>query len=380
MVKSLDKNEFISRATNIHGLNKFDYSKFIYISYRKKGIIICFYCQNEFYSTPQKHLNSKREEACPICFDRKLKEKSEYFIKKSLELNDLEYDYSKVIYINKKRKVKIIHNKCGTEFEQSPQDHLWSQTGCPICYGTHKKTTNQFIIEAVASHGNEYDYSKVNYDGNLNKVVIIHKSCGKEFQQSPIKHLRNRGCPFCYGTHKKTTEEFIKHAIELHGDEYDYSKVDYTTAHIKITIIHKKCGYEFFQKPYSHLNGRGCPYCTHIISKPEVCWLDYIGIEEKNRQVVIKINNKRFRVDGFDPNTNTIFEFNGDYWHGNPLFYKPDEINLTTGKTFDYLYKNTIDKKEKLINAGYNVISIWGSEWEEWVKYSEKLNKQKEIK
>ena len=59
---------------------------------------------------------------------------------------------------------------------------------------------------------------------------------------------------------KLTTEEFIEKAREVHGDKYDYSKVEYINSRTKICIICPKHG-EFWQKPSSHLMKRGCPCC-----------------------------------------------------------------------------------------------------------------------
>lgn len=63
-------------------------------------------------------------------------------------------------------------------------------------------------------------------------------------------------------TKRSTTEEFICKAIEIHGDKYDYSKVEYINSHIKVCIICNRCGREFWQMPYDHLNGKGCKYCN----------------------------------------------------------------------------------------------------------------------
>ena len=57
-----------------------------------------------------------------------------------------------------------------------------------------------------------------------------------------------------------TTEEFIEKAKEIHSDKYDYSKVVYKNSSTKVEIICPKHG-SFFQNPYSHLNGCGCPRC-----------------------------------------------------------------------------------------------------------------------
>ena len=57
-----------------------------------------------------------------------------------------------------------------------------------------------------------------------------------------------------------TTEEFIQKAKAVHGDKYDYSKVEYVNANIKVCIICPKHG-EFWQKPKKHLLGQNCAKC-----------------------------------------------------------------------------------------------------------------------
>ena len=57
---------------------------------------------------------------------------------------------------------------------------------------------------------------------------------------------------------KLTTEEFIKKAREVHGDKYDYSKVEYVDSKTKALIICKEHG-EFWQRASNHLKGVGCP-------------------------------------------------------------------------------------------------------------------------
>lgn len=36
-----------------------------------------------------------------------------------------------------------------------------------------RKTTKQFIEDAIKIHGDKYDYSKVNYKGAFERVIII---------------------------------------------------------------------------------------------------------------------------------------------------------------------------------------------------------------
>lgn len=68
---------------------------------------------------------------------------------------------------------------------------------------------------------------------------------------------------------KHTLENFIKEAVEIHGDKYDYSKTDYTNAKAKVRIICPIHG-EFWQAPYHHLNGNGCPHCKESLFEKRV--------------------------------------------------------------------------------------------------------------
>ena len=124
-----------------------------------------------------------------------------------------------------------------------------------------KLTTEDFIKRAKEIHGNKYDYSKVEYINAHTKVCIICPEHG-EFWQTPDNHCSKRnkcGCPKCFGKVFKI-EDFVKKAKEIHGDKYDYSKVEYKNSTTKICIICPEHG-EFWQTPNKHLTGRGCPKC-----------------------------------------------------------------------------------------------------------------------
>lgn len=100
-------------------------------------------------------------------------------------------------------------------------------------------------------------------------------------------------------------------------------------------------------------------------STGEIKWLNKIGIPKgkKYRQVALTINDKNYIVDGFNPKTNTIYEYLGDYWHGNPSKYKSNVLNKVTGKTMGELYNQTMDRIKVLKESGYNVIYIWENDY-----------------
>ena len=88
------------------------------------------------------------------------------FIEKAKLVHGDKYDYALVEYKNTITKVKIMCPIHGV-FEQRPNDHL-NHKGCSMCgeksrINKRRKTTEQFIEEAKAVHGNKYDYSLTEY-------------------------------------------------------------------------------------------------------------------------------------------------------------------------------------------------------------------------
>ena len=75
--------------------------------------------------------------------------------------------------------------------------------------------------------------------------------------------------PLAPNEKSEVIRERVEKAREIHGDKYDYSKVEYTNAHTKVCIICPIHG-EFWQKPYNHLQGRGCQECNKSHLEEEV--------------------------------------------------------------------------------------------------------------
>lgn len=130
---------------------------------------------------------------------------------------------------------------------------------------SNKLTTSEFIQKAKKIHGEKYNYDFVEYENSKKNVCIICSKHGKFFQ-SPYKHLTGQGCPLCSKTKRGTNETFIEKAKKIHGDKYDYSKVNYVNSNEKVCIICKEHG-EFWQDPHNHLKGKGCPICSKKITK-----------------------------------------------------------------------------------------------------------------
>jgi hypothetical protein len=132
--------------------------------------------------------------------------------------------------------------------------------GCGKCSGNIQSNTEEFIEKSKLIHGDKYDYSKVDYKNCKTKVVIICKE-HDEFQQIPSSHLQGYGCGRCGSSKLYTTEEIVDRFKKIHADRYNYSKVDYTKYENKVIIICKKHG-DFKQLVDTHLRGYGCSKCS----------------------------------------------------------------------------------------------------------------------
>lgn len=358
---------FINKAIKIHG-KLYDYSRFVYITNKVKGTIIC-HEHGLFEQRPNDHLQNH---GCPKCGNKTISKKAssnkEDFIKKALSVHKKRYDYSKIEYIDYRTKIKIICKEHGV-FYQSPCVHV-TGSGCQQC-GKNKYITaltsnkEEFVKNSIQVHGEQYDYSDFIYVGSHTKGKIMCQQHGV-FEQTPDHHLKGHACSSC-GLNKSKQlrtfdkEEFIIKSKQKHGDFYDYSLVEYNGSHEKVKIICKKHGiYE--QKAYSHWQGIGCPSCSHNVSKLETAWLSELDIPLQNHS--IKFGNKRVRkVDGYDPLTNTVYQFHGDYWHGNPEKFNPNDINQKTKKSFGELYNQTLQNDELIRNSGYNLVIMWESDY-----------------
>lgn len=250
-MKRTTTDEFIKKAKEVHG-DKYDYSKVNYVSTDEKVCIIC-HEHGEFWQTPYKHIKGN---GCPRCAGKNKTTKD--IIKEFKEIHGDLYDYSKVEYVGTHKKVCIICPEHG-EFWQTPANHIGGK-GCPKCAGKNK-TTDEFIKEAREVHGDKYDYSKSVYNGSETKTCIICKKHG-EFWQTPYVHIKmGCGCPKCGGHIRYTIDDFINAASKVHGEKYDYSKVEYVNNKRKVCIICPEHG-EFWQTPREHLSGCGCPKCS----------------------------------------------------------------------------------------------------------------------
>ena len=373
--KKSNKNDFIKKAKEIHG-DKYDYSKVEYIKANEKVVIICKE-HGEFQQTPNSHLYGAGCKKCSTEINSDKQRKTlEEFIIEACEKHGDNYDYSKVDYINYNTIVLIICKEHG-EFQQTPHSHLSGKKcyKCSILSRIEKrtKTTDKFIKEAKEKHGDKFDYSKTNYNNCNEQIIIICKEHG-EFQQTPTSHLNGSiCCQKCVLNNigkwnNSNSNEFIEKSNVIHNNKYDYSKVEYINANKKVVLVCKIHG-DFEITPNSHLNGSGCFRCNpKKFSKTQIEWLNFISILQKiSIQHAVNggeftIPTTKYKADGYCKDTNAIYEFHGDLWHGNPKIFNSNDTSFF-GVKYGELYQNTLQREQLIRDLGYNLVVMWEHDW-----------------
>jgi hypothetical protein len=267
---------------------------------------------------------------------------SEEFIAKARSVHGDTYLYEGIKYKDNRTPIVFTCKKYG-KVKQLPQHHLAGRNPTPLDYNI------KFKVDSKEIHGDKYDYSRVDYKNSKTPVTIVCKEHG-EFQQKPYHHLQGSGCKKCgiisSNKHKYDSPETILNKIKsVHGDLYDYSKVDFTNKDY-ISIICKEHG-TFRQRLGNHLNKEyGCPKCSNNVSKGELeisSFLSkYVEVETSDRSIL-----EGAELDLLIPEYNLAIEFNGLYWHSDK--FKDKNYHL--------------HKTKRCNKKGIRLVQIFEDEW-----------------
>lgn len=261
-------------------------------------------------------------------------------------------------YKSDRDKVKCKCKLCNYEWEDSAT-HLKQGRGCGNCKRLKKREENaqNFFLTSSLVHNNKYDYSKFVYVDSQTKGIIICPEHG-EFLQIPNSHIKGRGCPKCAGNNwKRTSSEFIEKAQKLHGNDYDYSEVDYRTCKDKVLIICNKCGQRFLQTPDGHLQGKGCSNCklqsqTKVYNKLKQSFPSEEILFEVGSRTIPWLKAQRFDI--YFPKYNIAVEYNGEQ-HYVPVEHFGGQIGLEQTQKRDLLKREKCNENQcVLFELKYN--------------------------
>jgi len=278
------------------------------------------------------------------------------------------------------KKVWWICNKCNFEWLAIICDRSYG-TGCSKCAGKIVTKTNCLLTKnpELCKEWN-YNRNENNPDkymsGSNKKVWWICNRCQFEWESMINSRNRGNGCPRCRELYIDKTNCLLTKNPEL-CKEWNHNKNEsglnkyMPGSNKKVWWICNKCQFEWkTQINNRKFDGTGCPRCNKIYSKKCSRWIDSLNNLNIQKSKRLKTEGfiRKIEVDGIDFTTNTIYEFYGDEFHGNPQTRNLASISKITKKTYGEMYKNTVNRERLIKLAGFKLVTIWENDWD-------KLNK-----
>jgi hypothetical protein len=345
--------KFIKEARIVHG-DKYDYSEVVYKSTHDKVIINCP-IHGDFEQSPANHL---RKQGCDKCADSlngfRQRKSTEQFINEAKNIFGNEYNYDKTHYITNQTKV-IITCKIHGDFFKTPLKHISSKQGCPKCAeinGREKRkvTLSGFLKKVEVKFDDNFDFPKIQRQFNgiksKDKITIICKKCGTEYNLAPFIFLRSNGCTKClmYDLNKppqgQSLGDLYPNSVKMWGNNGNYTPFDfYPNSGRMMKWICPTCSNVYTRSIQVQFVRRniGCKNCRSRVFYTE----KKILFELKTFFPNIVGDGIGRQVDIFIPSLNLIIEYDGLNWHKGEDKYKKDKR-----------------KTDKLIEDGYNVIRL----------------------
>jgi len=242
---------------------------------------------------------------------------------------------------------------------------------------------DSIIAKKLLERNAKFPEKRVYFDGNQSYKGMnekYHFKCDEDHHyDAKLSNVLNPphyvGCKTCAQNRigvlfAKEVEQTVKDFNKVHNKFYSYPFInrELKNSHSMITIKCPKHGL-FKQRAYCHTSGQGCPSCgMRNYSKKCLTWLDKIMTEE-NIFIQHALNGGEFRipltryhVDGYCKENNTIYEFHGSWFHGDPNIFDSDV--MIYDKTAEERYSATKNKESKILSLGYNLVVMRESEWD----------------
>ena len=275
-------------------------------------------------------------------------------------------------------------NWCGChKWKATANNRVSNGTGCPYCVGRNTciHSSLAILFPIISSEWNYKlnnitpeniaPYSNIEYWWTCRNNI-----CGCHVWKCSVANRTSKqsDCPYCCNQ-KVCLHSSIQ---TLYPDlilEWDHIRNKYKPYEItpgSDTICWWICKNNFNHKWKSRVVNRtslkrGCPHCSSSrqYSKAQIEWLQELEISLNIKIQHALSDDGEFKipgigkVDGYCNETNTIYEYHGNYYHGNPNMFHPEDTNEKIGKTFGELYQKTLERDNKIISFGYNLVVKW---------------------
>lgn len=333
--REISKENFINKFIEKWG-NNYSFEKLNYITWKDSGIITC----KEHGDFELKEIRYAFDHVpCPICYEKHLTiQRNTECIKRLKDIYGDRYIWITTEFGDYyKDYVEFICPKHGIT-KQTLSTLLNTQVGdnlaCPICRKEYANKQISYTLEDALNKAKSldcckhYDFSAITeWKGVKEYYTFRCKKHNEYFIQTfdQIFNAQYNGCKSCQKENREenfvpfyTNEEFAERARKIHGEKYDYSKVNYVTNRDKVCIICPKHG-EFWQIPLNHIEGKcGCPKCQSSILETSVrVLLEENNIEYIPQKSLRDLTNEMMgeqpqKIDFFLPHHNLCIECQGE--------------------------------------------------------------------
>ncbi len=359
MPPKLTVEQFIQRSTITHQA-KYDYSKVVYTGTHNK-VIICCPLHGEYEQSPMSHMKGI---GCKQCGLEQKKQTclEKYGVdnpRKSTDIkNKIKQTWLETYGVDNPLKSSNIKNKV-------------KQT-CLEKYGVDnpRKSTdikNKIKLTCLEKYGVDNPSKSYNIQDKKRDTVLTKFGVDNPRKSEVVKNGIKQTVLDRYGVDHHSQQHLID-ILPLITD-YDWLLEQYINQNKTATQIANELGTSGFTV-CNYLKKHEIEikqFCAH--SFKAIQWLDSImkseniHIQHAGNDGEYRIPSTRYKADGYCKETNTVYEFYGDYWHGNPTIFHPDVINESTNCTMGELYQKTIKRELDIQRLGYNMIIIWENDW-----------------
>lgn len=234
-----------------------------------------------------------------------------------------------------------------------------------------RKQYNQYVNKCKEIYHDFYKYPKYEESGFINTVEKIKILCPKHGYFFNALYTHASGRSKCHlASCRSTLAEFIAKAREVHGDDYDYSKVNYINNKTKVIVICPRHG-EFKVRPDQHLYGKtGCPKCVESFGERTLKRL--LNKYKLNYLTEYKFKDSNYRFDFKLKDLNILIEFHG------VQHYRPVK-RFGGEKAFEQVRERDENKKYLAMENNHHLIVLNFIDLKNNVLENKLISKLKEI-